>query len=363
MLIELFNSCLEEDLGLLTAARKYGNFLLRTQLPSGAIPVFINSKTLEPELHLRENPSCAVSGLFLAKLYSVTRDRRYLRAAERVAGFLASEVMPQGWADYESFYDSAGKPMDLFDRYTQQSPQNTWSIYATAELCKLLFSLTKRDNYLEQALRALDYLLLFQAVWSPPYLSVKGFGSIGIGNGHTGWNDPRSGIFAHGIADFYFLTGNPEYLERDIAAMRAPLAVMYIPDNKKVSCLYDKGPLGYSDECYAHRGQDARLGPACFDFSSWYSIAAFNELWPRLGSAYIDLKTSHGFGVDGCVIKQIVMSEDKVDVQVEDQVASQRLLKLRLGPLSGGALTININGKRGKRYRNVELERGIDIHT
>lgn len=352
---------LERDPRLLSAPRAYGNHLLRIQLPSGAIPVFLHAETLEPEDRLRESPSCAGSGLFLAQLYAVTRDARYLRAAERVAAFLAGQVMPQGWTDYESYYDSAGKPMDLVDQHTQQRPQNTFGMYWTAELCKLLFRLTKKEEYCQQALRALDYLLLFQAIWNPPYLSVKGFGSIGIGNGHTGWNDARSGIFAPGIADFYFLTGNAEYLQRGTAAMRAPLALMYIPENRKVSSVYDKGPLGYADECYGHRGQDARLGPSCFDFSVGYALVAFNELWARLGSAYVDLETGRGFGVDGCVVKQVALSGTNVTLRIEDQVARGRVLQLRMGKVPQATLTISVNGKRARTYRAVDLQRGIDV--
>lgn len=354
---------LEPDPRLLAAARAYGNHLLRLQLPSGGIPVFLHAETLEPENHLRENPSCAGSGLFLAQLYGVTRDARYLRAAERVAAFLEGQVMPQGWTDYESFYDSAGKPVDLVDPYTRQHPQNTFSMYWTAELGKLLFRLSGKESYRRQAERAVDYLLLFQGIWSPPYLSVKGFGSIGIGNGHTGWNDARSGIFAPGIADFYFLTGNPEYLQRGIAAMRAPLALMYIPENRAVSSVYDKGPLGYADECYAHRGRDARLGPSCFDFSIGYALVAFNELWSKLGSAYVDLGAGRGFGVDGCAVERLSTSDRKVDLRIRDAVADGRTLTLRFGNVRHPSLAVRINGMRGRVYRRTELQRGIDVET
>jgi len=353
---------LERAPRLLDAAQAYAEQLLRLQLPSGAVPVFVDAETLEPDDRLRESPSCAGSGLFLAQLHAVTRDPRPLRAAERLADFLAREVMPQGWADYETFYDSAGKPADLYDRHTRQRPQNTFGMYWTAELSKLLYRLTGREEYRLQALRALDYLLLFQAVWSPPYLSVNGFGSLGVGNGHTGWNDARSGIFAPGIADFGLLTGEVEYLQRGVAAMRAPLALMYLPENAAVApTVYDQGPRGYADEAYAHRGRDARLGPSCFDFSVGYALGAFSELWPRLGSAYLDLERGVGIGVDGVTVDQLSLSGDTANLQLADHVGHGRPLTLRLAGAPPASLHLRVNDGPARSYSADEVRAGIQV--
>ncbi len=318
------------DHRLLARARACGELLLRSQLQSGSVPVFLDNETLEPLELLRETPGAAGSGLLFAKLYEVTRDERFLRGAERVAQFVETRFMPQGWTDYESYFDSAGKPMDLDDPYSRQRPQNTFPMFWTAEMAKLLYRLTGEQSYREQALRAVDYLLLFQAVWSPLYLTVKGFGSIGIGNGHTGWNDARAGIFAPCIADFHDIGGNVEYLKRGIAAMRAPLALMYIPENEPVSSVYDKGPLGYADECYAHRGRDARLGPSTFDFSVGYALMAREELYLRYADAWIDPATASGVGVDGCVVREVRSEPNRIDVLLDDRVPRSVPVKVAL---------------------------------
>lgn len=315
-----WNQEIEQDPRLLERAAACGDLLLRSQLRSGAIPVWLHHDTLEPLELLRESPSAAAGGLLLAKLHEVTGEDRYLQGAMRVAEFMERRVMPQRWADYESFFDSCGKAFDLFDPYSGQTPQNTFPMFWTAELGKALFRATREPRYLMQAERAADYLLLFQGVWSPPYLTVKGFGSIGIGNGHTGWNDARAGIFAPGIAEFYELTGNDEYLARGVAAMRAPLALMYVPENEAVSSVFDKGPLGYADECYAHRGKDARLGPSTFDFSVGYALMAFEELVPRYGSAVVDLENGRGVGIDGCSVDSVDVSNNRVRVTLNDRV-------------------------------------------
>lgn len=330
-----------------------GDLLLKAQLPSGAIPVWFHKDTLEPLHLLRENPSAAASGLFFSKLYEVTGEIRFLKGATRVAAFMATRCSPENWTDYESYFDSAGKPMDLVDHYSQQRPQNTFPMYWTAELAKALFRITKEDHYREQALRAVDFLLLFQAVWSPPYLTVKGFGSIGIGNGHTGWNDARAGIFAPGIADFFALTGDLEYLQRGVAAMRAPLALMYIPENQRVSSVFDKGPVGYADECYAHRGRDARLGPSTFDFSVGYSLMAFEEIQPKYGCAFLDLDNAWGVGVDGCVFQKIIMNGSVVQLTIADRVGTARHMDIALARPTEQELSVRVND-----HAAVTLPRG-----
>ena len=342
---------LEADERLVAIAKECGELLLRSQLPSGSVPVWLHKDTLEPLDFLRENSSCAASGVLFAKLYESTKDERYLQAAKRVAAFVEERFMPQGWNDYETLFDLAGKAPDLFDPYSRQRPQCTFPIFWTAELCKLLHRLTGDQRYLTQALRAVDYLLLFQAVWSPPYLTVKGIGSIGIGNGHTGWNDARTGIFAPGIAEFFSLTGLPEYLERSVAAMRAPLALMYIPENEPVSSVFNKGPLGYADECYAHRGRDARLGPSTFDFSVGYALMAHEELVLNYGSAFIDLERGIGVGIDGCAVDRVKALDGFVDVRLGDRVGTPRQIEVGLVTPDGWRGELHVNGTKIQELR------------
>lgn len=296
---------LEWDEELLDRGIRLGDTLLAVQRPSGAVPTFLHSSNLAPMAHLQETPDCAVCGLFLAELFTRTEQTKYLAAAERVAAFIENEIMPQKWACYETYYDSAAKPLDAHDCYTNQVPQNTYPMYWSSQLFKSLYRATGQSRYLVSGLACVDYLLLFQAVWSPPYLGVKGLGSIGIGNGHTGWNDARSGIFATGIADFFPLTGNREYLERGVAAARAPLALMYAPENERVATTYNCGPVGYADECYAHRGKDGRLGPSCFDYSVGYALVAFHELCQRYGSIYFHTEGGWAVGIDGVAVTDI----------------------------------------------------------
>ncbi len=321
----------EPDDGLLDRVTLLGDTLLAVQRPSGAIPTFLHASNLAPMTHLQESPDCAVCGLFLAELFSRTGQSKYLLAAERVASFIEDDIMPQKWACYETYYDSAAKPLDTYDGHTNQLPQNTYPMYWSSQLFKSLYRTTARSNYLASAVACVDYLLLFQAVWSPPYLGVKGFGSVGIGNGHTGWNDARSGIFASGIADFFPLTGNREYLERGVAAARAPLVLMYAPENERVASTYNCGPIGYADECYAHRGKDGRLGPSCFDYSVGYALVAFHELCRRYGSIYLHTEGGWAVGIDGVAVTDIHSTErDGFLIDISRNTVSVESMTVRL---------------------------------
>lgn len=357
-----WNEEIEADPRLVEMAKEYGELLLRSQLPSGSVPVWLHKDTLEPLDALRESPSCGASGVLFAKLYESTGDERFLEAAKRVSAFVEQRFMPQAWTDYECFFDSAGKAWDLTDPYSQQRPQCTFPIFWAAELGKILYRTTKEKRYLDQALRAVDYLVLFQGVWSPPYLTVKGFGSIGIGNGHTGWNDARAGIFAPGIADFYELTGNIEYLQRSVAAMRAPLALMYVPENKPVSSVWDKGPLGYADECYAHRGRDARLGPSTFDFSIGYALMANEDLFLRFGAAYLDISSGKGIGIDGCHVIPGHKNNGRMEFAISDFVSHPRSIQLGVNAREQSISEVLVNGikveksKVGEQFMTVNLK-------
>lgn len=356
-----WNEEIEADPRLVEMAKEYGEFLLRAQLPSGSVPVWLHKDTLEPLDALRENPSCAAAGVLLAKLYESTKDERFLKAARRVAAFVEERFMPQGWTDYECHFDSAGKAWDLTDPYSRQRPQCTFPIFWTAELGKLLYRATNEQRYIDQALRAVDYLVLFQGVWSPPYLTVKGFGSIGIGNGHTGWNDARAGIFAPGIADFYELTGNIEYLQRSVAAMRAPLALMYVPENKPISSVWDKGPLGYADECYAHRGRDARLGPSTFDFSIGYALMANEDLFLRFGAAYLDIPSGRGIGIDGCIVTPATKVNGRMEFSVSDFVSYPRSIRIGVKASGDSIGEIVVNGIKIERSKTDEQFTTVNV--
>jgi hypothetical protein len=110
-----------------------------------------------------------------------------------------------------------------------------------------------------------------------------------------------------------------------------------------VSSVWDKGPLGYADECYAHRGRDARLGPSTFDFSVGYALMAYEEFHLKYGQAYVDLAGAQGVGIDGCSVERAVSDGAEVRLTIRDSVAAQRELTIELAQPAATTLTLRVN--------------------
>lgn len=84
--------------------KRYADFLIAHQMKSGAIPTFFKSDTMRPDQVLMRGAETACSGMFLAHPYIVTREEKYLRAAQAAEGFIADEVVPTNkWQDHETF--------------------------------------------------------------------------------------------------------------------------------------------------------------------------------------------------------------------------------------------------------------------
>jgi hypothetical protein len=120
---------------------------------------------------------------------------------------------------------------------------------------------------------------------------------------------------------------------------------MYIPENEAVSSVFDKGPLGYADECYAHRGRDARLGPSTYDFSVGYSFVAFAELVARYGAVHVDAEARRGVGIDGATVTGVEIANGAVSVQVDDAVGIGTRPKLTVRGAAPEISAIQVNGQ------------------
>jgi hypothetical protein len=103
--------------------------------------------------------------------------------------------------------------------------------------------------------------------------------------------------------------------------------------------------LGYADECYAHRGCDARLGPSTFDFSVGYALMAREELHARYGDAWIDVARRRGVGIDGCTVREVRVNGQMVDVLLDDKVARSAPPEIALANASAMPVRVLMDGK------------------
>lgn len=342
----------EDDPRLLGRCRGFAEFLLRVQLPSGAFPAWVEPAHPSPiaSEELKESATSACPAMFLALLFTIDPDDRYLEAAKRAAGFIASEVIPrQKWFDYETFYSCAHKSLDMFDHYTDTFPQNTMSMYWAAEMYRLLHLATGDAGYLELGVQVLNHLCLYQQVWDPPFLSIDGFGGFGVMNADAEWNDARQGIIAPVLMEYYRATGDPRHMERGIAALRASFTTMYIEENRLVAPGNMKSvhreEMGSVAENYGHFGYDYRTTgylEADWGAGSASYAAAYAE--KHFGDVFVDVERVRGFGVNGCRVDGVRRSDGKLAVEVTKQVDSGLEILVKLSDPALPEVEVEVNG-------------------
>jgi hypothetical protein len=207
-----------------------GDFLLRAQLPSGAVPTWVSvgkNGALRPQAALAESAGSAAAGLFLACLADATGRGEYRDGARRVADFIIERVFPrQAWLDTEVFFSCSPKPLGWQDPTSGILPQGTLCMGWAAELMGVLYAGTRDERYLAYGRAALDLVLLFQQIWNAPFLSMDTRGGFGVMNTDAEWSDARQALFAPLILQWYGITGEPELFHRGVAALRAAVLRM-----------------------------------------------------------------------------------------------------------------------------------------
>ncbi len=356
----LWHKDLEGDPRLLKRARELADFLTSIQLPSGAIPAWVSpggGGTNISEI-LKESASTACPAMFLAALYEVEPDERYLSSAKKACEFLLSEVVPsKKWFDYETFFSCSHKKIDFYDSYTDTPPQNTMSIYWAAEALRLLFLITRDKAYLEAGARIMDELCLYQQVWDPPFLQINGFGGFGVMNTDAEWNDARQALFSTLLMDYYRLTGNREYMERGISALRASFTLMYIDDNRRVAPgnmrFIPPHETGSVAENYGHFGFDYRttgilqsdwgVGSACF--ASAYALKHY-------GDVYVDVGRKEAFGINGCTVDDFSKEGTNLRLGVKKHIDQGLELTIRISEPEAAVFEIEVNGRKASRQKD-----------
>jgi hypothetical protein len=336
---------------ILECVRTFGEFLVREQRPSGVFPSWYDPDDLHPvKTFCDENAETGGAALLLAELYRQTRDARYLASAERAADYLTREILPrQKWFDFETFFSCARKPVDFFDSFTQQYPQNTLSMQQTAEAFLALWRITGNTEYLARGTSVLDYLCLYQQVWSPPWLSRELFGGFGVQNTDGEWSDARQGYFAVTLMRYYEATGEREYFERSVASLRAMFSLFESPTSPRTA------------ENYAHTALDRPGGVTGIHWGTGSSVTSIHILGERYGGAFVNVAGLWGCGIDGCTVQAMQVNGRDIHVALRDDLASHRSLRLTFGALDGGSYKVVVNGNELGTWTSPILEKGIDL--
>jgi hypothetical protein len=328
---------LEQDEALVERCKTLGDSLLEAQLPSGAIPSWVQVKEdkIEPVPPLEESATTACPAFFLIELYSMTGNEKYLEAAEKGAEFIEKNVIPENkWFDFEQYFTACANKPRLRCEFTGLWGHNNLSLWWATEMYAKLYEATGREEYLHTGVRLLDILCLYQQIWSPPYLSFYAFGGFGVMNSDAEWNDARESAFAPTLMQYYTLTGEEEYFRRGIAALRASFALMVIPEHKKIAPgnLTTMKPKDYGAtyENYGHLGDDRKIpGQIMFDWGSGSSASAAAYVERRYGDVFVDSARSKGFGINGCIVDRVTIGRGKlVSVEISKNILRLNEMKI-----------------------------------
>ncbi|HTY57814.1 MAG TPA: hypothetical protein VMF59_03315, partial [Bacteroidota bacterium] len=326
-------------------------FLLAHQEPSGVIPSWYDPATGEPSPVLRdENAETAGAALFLSRYARATGDTASRRGAERAMRYILGTIVPERkWFDFETFFSCSAKPVTFFDSVTGQYPQNTLSMDMAAEACASLYALTGKRQYVERGSAILDYLCLYQQIWSPRWLSRELFGGFGVQNTDAEWSDARQGYFAVTLMDYYALTGRREYFERGVAALRAMFSLFESPGSPRTA------------ENYGHSGGDDPAGVTGLHWGTGSSVVSIEMITKEYGGAYVNLRERWGAGLDGCRIPSVAVGHGAVRVALLDNLGVHRDLLLKFGFTENRSYEVVVNGNALGTYTHAELERGIHV--
>jgi hypothetical protein len=336
---------------ILSVTGAFAEFLIRHQQTSGVIPSWYHPGTLEPAPEFRdENAETAGAALFLAEFSFRTGSVRHRAAAERAMEYVFSAILPeQRWFDFETFFSCSRKPLGFYDRYTGQHPQNTLSIHQAAEACRLLQRITGNSAYLRRGEEILDYLCLYQQVWSPRWLSCELFGGFGVQNTDGEWSDSRQGYFAVTLVDFYEATGKREYFERGVAALRAMFSLFESPTSPRTA------------ENYAHGAEDRLAGVTGLHWGTGSSVVSIHLIRARYGDAYVNLKDHWGAGIDGCRVSDLHIHGGTITLTLRDVVNTPRRVRLVCNQGGLPSYTLIVNGRSYGTCSAQRLGDGIEI--
>ncbi|MGO1595851.1 MAG: hypothetical protein ACTHYC_01425 [Sphingobacterium sp.] len=278
---------LDADERLLDYAKNYANALLSLQRQDGYFPAWLAVDTRRDMETLSRSPESAISVTFLLKLYQITADASYKKAALWALETIGKDVVAEGrWEDFETYWSCSHFGQDHVGRKfprNQMHKQNTLSIYYTAQAYMEAYKTTNDIEFLDAGQRVMDELLMWQAVWQPPFIYISALGGFGVMNADAEWNDSRQSLFAELIMDYGKILNREDYMQRGIAAIRASFVLMYCRENQQTKEQWEhRWPFlaaedfGFMMENYGHDGVTSSQGIGIGEFTiyDWGNGAA-----------------------------------------------------------------------------------------
>lgn len=336
----------EHEEEIMPIVRDLAEFLLKHQRENGFIPSYYREEDLSIDEEMKmneENAEPAVCALFLVEMYKLTGEEQYLDAAEKAVRYVEREIIPESkWYDFETFYSCSPKEYGIYDKITGQYPQCNMAMMMLAKVCPELHRIKRNAGYLELGKRVLDYLSLFQQVWSHPRMEPNLIGGFTTQNTDGEWSDARQSQAAIIFMDYFEETGDLAYFERGVAAMRATLAV---------------SPY----ENYSHRGYNDE--PGFFSSFHWgigTGLTTEEVLIEKYGDIFTDLDRGFSYGLNGCTVNRYSFDGETLELGVVSNLSFVEPLTLIFrSDLNEQPITVIVNDERLGSFDVSELKDGI----
>ncbi len=271
---------------VLDRCARLAQFLIARQGPDGMLPTrFGDNGDVQEGLARAVKAETAPVALFLLELYKASPNKEYLDAARKGLAFLDKNVIPnRQWYDFETFW-SCSPRLDVFDERSRQWPANNLALIHAAHAYLKAYHITQEHSYLAKGRALLDYLLLYQQSWTNPALeglsgSAMLLGGFTTQNSDAEWSDARQSLAGNVLLDYYRATGDAEYLERGVEALRSQFPVS-------------------PSENWAHTGVGNKAGVSSFHWGSGSGMAGVEIEQDFLGDAVFDVAAKRGAGVNG----------------------------------------------------------------
>ena len=334
---------------VLGRCKRLADFFLSRQRGDGWLPTrFDESGAVDENLAFDVRAETAPVVRFLFELYKVGGENRYKEAALKGLAYVDREIVPdRKWYDFETFW-SCNPRVDTFDDRTQQWPANDLALIHAPEIYLQAYQATHQAHYLAKGEAVLDYLLLYQQSWTNPVIEnltskAQLFGGFTTQNSDAEWSDARQSLAGEVLIDYYRETGNPEYLERGIGALRAQF------------------PISPSEN-WAHQGYGNKGSVSSFHWGAGSGMAGIELEEDLLRDAICDLPAGRCAGVNGLNILDSSINGKRIVLKVESPyVWHHAPIFIFRGANPGDTYSLSINGSEPRSYAGKQLAAGVPV--
>jgi len=324
-LLEFYRRC-GKDPRIITYLRPFADSLLARIDERGAIPSYY-TPDMKPIADLHYSAQPAATMWFLAEMAGVTGEARYRAGAERIAGYLKKEIIPQQrWIDLEVYYSCGRNPLGYEVDKLQGLPiRGNLSTMWAAKGFKALYQVTRDRMHLEAGAKCADYMSFSQASWDPHYIyTANPFGGCTADNADTAtWMDARQCDLVEPFIWYGLALGRQDLVERGIAAARASTVLINHPRHIE-NGIYPHVNLygiGLGPENINHEGHNQsamRTHPSWGECSGIFTGLA--DAARFTGGGIIDLDHGFAVGTDG-VHLSLEQRGEAVHVTLESRLA------------------------------------------